>query len=324
MSITVQNIIDSYGAYYEQGSQNLQRLKAVPMQEPQMLKQQGINSIMTRDTVYRMANPIFASVLQPYQKAFTTKGNVEFLANEIRLRQMKVDMSFYPADIEDSWLGFLAGDSSRNQENWPIARYILEHYLLPKAQEDKELEAIYKGVYKEPQNETAGSPVDSMDGFKKLLIDGSKKEKCKVNVIENLGTFDADVAQDYIEAFDSKIDSKFRNKKMLIFVAPEMLLSYLRDRRDNKNYFISSDAQISTNIDFTNHQLVACEAMAGTTDIFATLPENIVHLKKRDISAVNIDVQKADRQVKFLVDWWEAVGFNCNALVWTSKETVTE
>ena len=41
MSITVQNIIESYGAYYEQGGQNLNRIKAFPMQEPEMLKNSG-------------------------------------------------------------------------------------------------------------------------------------------------------------------------------------------------------------------------------------------------------------------------------------------
>lgn len=323
MSITVQNIIESYGAYYEQGGQNLNRIKAFPMQEPEMLKNSGAQTIMTKDTIYRMANPIFESVLQPYQKKFTAKGDVKFLPNEIRLRQMKVDMSFFPSDIEDSWLGFLAGDSSRNQENWPIARYMLEEYLLPKALEDKELEAVYKGKYKAPTAGTAGAPADAMDGFKQLMI-ANKTGEYAINVIDGLGEFSDADAQDWIEEFDAKISSQFRNKKMLIFVAPEMLLAYLRNRRDNKNYNISSDAQVSTNIDFTNHQLIGCQAMSGTKDIFATIPQNIVHVKKRDIASTNIDIQKSDREVKLLIDWWEAVGFNCNKLVWTTTETVTE
>jgi len=63
--------------------------------------------------------------------------------------------------------------------------------------------------------------------------------------------------------------------------------------------------------------------MNGTNDIFTTLKENILHLRKRDLDKVHIDVQKVDREVKFLIHWWEAVGFACNAMVWTSKESLT-
>jgi hypothetical protein len=45
-------------------------------------------------------------------------------------------------------------------------------------------------------------------------------------------------------------------------------------------------------------------------------------LRKRDLNKVHIDIQKADREIKFLIHWWEAVGFACNAMVWTSAETV--
>ena len=62
--------------------------------------------------------------------------------------------------------------------------------------------------------------------------------------------------------------------------------------------------------------------MAGTTDIWATMPQNMFHIMKRGDGLQNIDLQKSDRMVKILMDWWEAVGFGCNKLVWASEETV--
>ena len=37
-----------------------------------------------------------------------------------------------------------------------------------------------------------------------------------------------------------------------------------------------------------------------------------------------VDIQKYNRQIKFLVDWWEAVGFGYNCMVWTTRETVAD
>ena len=64
--------------------------------------------------------------------------------------------------------------------------------------------------------------------------------------------------------------------------------------------------------------------MIGTNDIFATLPENIIHLMKFKDTPNNIDLQKDKREICVLMDWMEAVGFGVNKLVWTTRETITD
>lgn len=322
--VNIQNIIDEYGKYYLNSGQNKSRIKGVPFLEGETLKIPGMMHVNTKDTIYQMANPIYQKLLQQFQTAFTPKGGVTFKANEVQLRNVKADLEIIPHDIEESWLGFLAGDSSRNIENWPIVRYIIEEYLANMIAEERETDIIYKGVYGAPTEGTAGEGAEAYDGFRKLIKAGAEREDYPINVIEDIGVLDYDDAFDQIELFSKEIASQFRNKNILIFVAPEFERAYLEGKRAKGFYNITGDSAIGTRIDFTRHTIMGLESMAGTNDIWASLGENLYHIRKRSDDMVNIDLQKADRVVKLLMDWWEAVGIGCNKLVWASRNTLID
>lgn len=319
--ITITDILNEYGQYYLKGTQNRSRLLGVPTVTGETLAVPGVRHIRTDETIYQLANPMFSSVLQQYQRGFTSKGGVDFHPNPIQLRQLKVDDQLYPHDIEESWLGFLAGDSSRNIEDWPIVRYLLEVYYAQQIEEDKELNAVYNGVYEAPSTGVAGAPAKVFDGFHKLIQTGAADSDYPINTISDIGTLDPDTAFDQIEAFSEGIASQFVKKNIVIFVAPEMERAYRKGKRAKGYYDIATDSQIGTRIDFTGHTVKGVASMTGSTDIWATMPENIIHLMKRNDALTNIDLQKADRLVKILMDWWEAVGFGVNKLVWASDET---
>lgn len=323
--VTIDDIITEFGHYYLNSGQNKSRLLGVPFVEGRTLKIPGMRHVKTKDTIYQMANPIFTKLLQQYQRTFTNKGGVSFHPNEIQLRPCKVDDLIYPHDIEESWLGFLAGDSSRNIEQWPIVRYLMEVYYAQMIEEEKETDVVYSGVYEAPVAGTAGEGSKMFDGFKKQLINGSNDSDYPVNVVDAsvIGELDEETAFDQIELFSKQIASQFTHRNIMIFVAPQFERAYLEGKRAKGFYNVSTDGEFSTRIDFTRHTVVGLESMAGTTDIFATLPENMFHIMKRGDELQNIDLQKQDRAVKVLMDWWEAVGFGVNKLVWTTEETVT-
>ena len=322
--VTITDLLTAYGNYYLKGTQNRSRLIGVPTIASETLAIPGVRHIKTDETIYRLANPMFSSVLQQFQKAFTSKGGVDFHPNEIQLRQMKVDDQLYPHDIEESWLGFLAGDSSRNIEDWPIVRYLLEVYYAQQIEEDKELNAVYKGVYEAPSVGVAGAPAKVFDGFHKLLKVGAADTDYPINIVDGIGELDVDDAFDQIEAFSEKIASQFQKKNIILFVAPEFERAYRKGKRAKGFYEVTTDSQLGTRIDFTGHIVKGVSSMIGTKDIWATMPENMIHLMKRNDNLTNIDMQKADRLVKILMDWWEAVGFGVNKLVWASAETCAE
>ena len=324
-TLTLDTILADYGAYYEKSGQNKARLLKGLMQPSVTLQIPGIRHINTDDTIYRLSNPIFAKVLQGFQKQFTPKGNIDFHPNEIQQRQMKVDLDVEPHDIEASWLGFLNGPSSKNIQDWGICRYILEEYLTAQVQADKETDAIYKGVYSAPTPGVPNNPSDTMDGFKVQLVNGAADNQYPIHVIDSLGAYDPADAFDYIESFCKAISPlhKSRLNGLSIFCSEDIVTDYLQQKRNRGFYDIKTDTELSTRIDFTNIYLRGIPSMNGTTDIFATVTPNLIHLNKRSFNTASIDVQKQDRVVKFLIDWWEAVGFGCNDLVWTTEETIT-
>ena len=321
MAITIEEVIKEYGDYYLKSGQNLSRLKSDLMQPSVTLKMFGTR-VFTEDTIYQMANPVFSSLLQSFRRAFEPKGDVEFIPNKIELNHLKVDELLYPHDLEATWFGFLAGDDSKKIENWPIVRWMMEEHIIPQVQQDKELDAIYNG-----EHDPAGTtPKKSLDGLKKKLLEAANNTKYPLNIIKGINKFHKDTILDQLEEYDESINARYTNIPLIHFVSPYWMRMMLRDKRSKGWYMIDSPGKIDPIIDFTNHAVVALPSMTGTDDIFTTIRQNLIHVVKRpkNHDAANIDIQKSDRDVKLLVDWWEGIGFGCNKLVWTTEETVSQ
>ena len=316
--ITIERILTEFGRYYEQAGQNRQRLFRALMQAPETLQKLS-TPIKTEDTIYRMANFKFQKLMQPFRKAFEPQGGVEFFPNEIRLRQVKVDADFFPHDIEDSWLGFFGGTDVKNLAEWPIVRWMMEEYIANQVAEEKELDVIYKGVW----DETGNTPADTMDGIKVQLLKGATADY-PINIIKGIGELDKIGIFDQLEAYDEQISELYTGKPLIHFVAQNLVRQFQKAKRANGYYMIDSPAKIDASIDFTAHLVVGLPSMNGTKDIFTTFKNNLVHVTKRSFGSANFDMQKHDRQVKVLTDWWEGVGFACNQMVWTTEETVAE
>lgn len=73
---------------------------------------------------------------------------------------------------------------------------------------------------------------------------------------------------------------------------------------------------------FTKHVIVGLPSMEGTNDLWATVPDNLLWLTKREGGVEKADVQAHDYDVHIMVNWWEGIGFACNKMVWTTAETV--
>ena len=321
-AFTIDALVQEFGALYLNNGQNLSSLFKGLMQPGKTLNLPGIHHIKTNESVWRAANPIIQSMLQGFQIDFTPKGNVDFHPNEIRLQQMKVDLQIVPHLIEESWLGFLNGDSDKI-EKWPITKYLMQQ-VLDSVEQDKELEVAYKGIHQAP---TAGTPNNAsqvMDGFHVKLQQAAADQQYPLHVvnISGGGALTAATVFDQVEEFCHALPERYRSLPLYIFMSDDMRLAYLQTKRDRGFYTIKEDTEITTRVDFTNSHIVSLPSMAGTNHMWATLPKNIVHLTKRNLSTAHMDVQKTDRIVKILIDWWEAIGFICNDYVFATAPTV--
>ncbi len=318
--VQASEIVKAYGAYYLNAGQNEKRILRLLTQGA--VTPESMTKIKTKDTIYRLAQVTLGNIIQPFRKGFHAKGDVTFTPNEIRLFHIKVDADISPDDVEDTWLGFLAGQDLARKD-WPLVKYVIENLYIPQIHGDLENYAYFNGVYKAPVDGQPTDPKDCMDGLKIQLQRGVDATVNPMNHIASVAELNPASIFDQIEAFDDAIGETlggaYENTKMTIFVSPAMLKAYKRDKRSQGFYDPQSGKDINNNIDFSPRDVVALPSMIGYKYAFATPTSNLLHLTKRGEGKAKIKLEESKREVIMLTDWWEAVGFGCNSVVWTNQ-----
>lgn len=317
--LTTTQIVTEYGQYYVKEGQNRSRLFRALQQMPVTLEQHA-RHIRTTETKYRMANYKTGAVLQPFSTTFNPISDLEFIPNQIDLQKIKVNVRITPDEIEDMWLGFMSGNTTRNKKDWPIVRFLMEDYIAKQIGEDRENNMVYKGI----RNNGGSTPGSCLDGIKKQLMDGANKAEYPINVITGIGALDESSIFDQIEAFDEALPQIYRNQPVTIFVSPKWFRAFMKDRRSQTFYQLRNENDLDAAIDFTGgrHRIVALPSMAGTDDLWATTPGNLLWLTIRDMNTSSAEMQAIHYDVDIMLDWWEGIGFACNQEVWVSAETV--
>jgi hypothetical protein len=313
MSLTVASLIQEFGAYYESTGQNAKRVLRLLTQPT--VTEGFMTPIKTDDTIYKLANSSVSAIVQPFQKTWSPKGTDEFKPVKIEQQHIKADIEMYPDDIEATWAGFLSS-KDLTRKDWPLVKWLMEVSHLPRMRSDMENDVIYKGVFVEPESGVAGDAGTSMDGLRKKLVDGVTAGT--INLVSGIGALDEATIFDQIEAFIDGISELYQGVPMKVFVAPKYAKAYLRAKRDAGVYQITGPGQIDKSVDFLPFDVEGLPSMSGTTDIFATPKENMIHLTKKDINKNRFNIEESKRQVFLMTDWWEAVGFGINQAVWTN------
>jgi uncharacterized protein YciU (UPF0263 family) len=253
-------------------------------------------------------------LVQPFQKAFTQKGGVEIVPNEIRVYRMKIDDEFIPDELYATWLGFLA-KGGIDRKDWPFVKWLIEVYYNSQIDQDMELNEYYKGVYATPGAGVAGLDGTSMNGLQKQLQLGV--DAGTINSID-IGALDADTIFDQVEEFTDSIAEVYQGIKMNVFMSRAWFKKYMQDKRAQGFYQKTSDAQITSGIDFTPLDVKPLACMVGTSDIFCTPAENFLHIAPATLSKNQFKLEEAKRSVAVMADWSEGLGFGINKAVWTN------
>lgn len=316
MSITTTAIVAEYGAYYQDAGQNKKRILQLLSQGREITN--FATPIKTDDTIFRLANAQFQSLVQPFQKTFTPKGGVTIVPNEIRQFRFKIDDEFMPDELYATWLGFLA-KGGLDRKDWPFVKWLIEVYYANQIDQDMELNEYYKGVFAAPASGTAGANGTGMDGVRKLLVDGVQNDT--INSI-NIGALDASSIFDQVEKFTDDIAEVYQGIKMNVFMSRKWYKKYMQDKRAQGFYQKTSDKEIDGGIDFTPLDVKPLASMVGTDDIFCTPAENFLHISPATITKNSFKLEEAKRAVAVLGDWSEGLGFGINQAVWTNIQKV--
>jgi uncharacterized protein YciU (UPF0263 family) len=312
MAITTTDIVREYGAYYIDAGQNKKRILNMLSQGSEIVKY--ATPIKTDDTIFRLANATFHSLVQPFQKTFTQKGGVDIVPNEIRQYRFKLDDEFMPDEFYATWLGFLTAQQVDRKE-WPFVKWLIEVYYKNQIDQDMELNEYYKGVYATPQAGIAGADGTGMNGVQHLLRAGV--EQGTINSID-IGTLNASNIFDQIEAFTDEISEVYQGVKMNVFMSRHWLKKYLQDKRVQGFYQKFSEKDIDSGIDFTPLSVIGLASMVGTDDIFCTPAQNFLHVAPATITKNTFKFEEAKRAVAVMADWAEGLGFGINQAVWTN------
>ena len=314
MSIVKTNIVTEFGAYYINENQNMDRLLSAIRQKS--VTPSYAKPLITDSDVYRFSNVVLGEVVQAFQKAFTAKGNITFEPNEIRLRNIKVDLSLFPDDVKASWLGFLSSIDVQERADWPITRYLLEKEVVPAIPSDMETKAYFKGVYAAHTPGTATTTAAVMDGIKKLLDDGVTGSTMQSVTLSAAPT--TSNIFEMVEEFVNNFDAALAGTPMRVYMSPSWVRAYYRDRRNTYGGNVDYSAEKKV-IDFMeNVELVALPSMEGTNYIWATPVENFLYLRKTNGMATP-KVEEQKREVFLMLDWWEGIGFGYDSLVYVYK-----
>lgn len=318
MAINKTELVEEFGNYYKPEGQNMNSLKS-QLRKPTVTP--GYARLIIHDgELYRSSNVKFTEAVQAFQKKFTPKGSITFLPNEILLRQIKADVEISPDDVNGSWLGFLGSIDEGERVNWPIVRYMVEKEILPQINHDMEMKVYFKGVYAAPTVGTAGTAAASMDGIQKKLDDALAETDIdkKAQAVTLSAAITKANAFELIEEFAENIDETLDGIPMTIYMSKKYLTWYLQDKRNTHGQDINYKADKLT-IDFSeNLKLVSLPSMNGSNYIWATPDDNFQYLRRKN-GMNNPVLQARERDVLFMLDWWEGIGFQYNPLIYVYK-----
>jgi len=303
MAITAVDIVSEFGKYYRPEGQGVSDVTT------QIFEKSETESIFMRrvtdQTVLRKSSAEVSSVLQAFQKQFTPKGNTEFKPRPIQLYKLKIDVAEYPDDIEESWLGFLA-DTKLSRKEWPFIKWWIEKLLVPKSQEDWEMNEIYKGVLVEPTPGVANASGANVNGIKFQINAAIDDGKISVTPTGALETDPKDFVTQ-VETFIKDIPTKYRNKLKSLNMNRdnELLFRVGMNEKYNVNY-AQADLTKLRHHDITVRGLASME---GSDKLWTTFAENMAAGIRGAQNETVFEAENVDRQVKLYTDFWKGVGF---------------
>ena len=309
----VSAIVSEFGAYYIKGGQNEARL--IKKLYEKSMTEQAFTTIVTDETKWRGSEAVISRLLQPFQKAWTPTGAVTFDPIDIDAFKLKMDFEDYPDDLEATWLGFLA-DANLDRKEWPFVRWLVEQHIIPKMQEDYELNEIFAGVYAAPTAGTAGAAGTAMNGIKAIRNAHITAGRITPITSGALAT-DPLAFVDQIEDFVDSINTKYWNAPMELNVAQQLERRYLRgyERKYGRNLDYTGTG---TKVEGTNITLVGRASQNGSDIMWATPKTNAVRLVKKSQNMNQVRIENVDRKVKLYTDFWSGIGFLIPEIVFTN------
>lgn len=325
--MTISEIRTEFGNFYINQGQNAARLYQL-MRAPAALKASS-TLVVNEDTVWRASSFSHTSLLQGFQKAWTPKGDSTFRPELIECFRMKADIQETPDDLVDTWLGFLAGEST-DRKTWPFVRWLVENLLIPQLIEEEELEAAYKGVRVVPTVGVAGTAAGSMNGLGTILqarITAGRITPIVMGAVPVAQVGPPVITQEqadlsfyqYVRDFTDRINYKYWVQPMEVMMNPQLYRRYIRGYHAAERLSNNYDG-VRFTIPGTLVTVSAQPSMIGRNRLVATPKANLVCKEKGRAAVSNWQIENVDRTIKIYTDYWRGYGFILPEAVFVSDQ----
>jgi len=306
-------IVAEFGAYYINQGQNATRL--VKKLYEKSMTEEAFTTVVTDETKWRGGESTITRLLQPFQKTWTPTGTFSAKPIEIDAFKLKLDFEDYPDDLEATWLGFLA-DANLDRKEWPIVRWLVEEHILPRMNQDFEINEIFNGVYAAPTTGTAGAGGTAMNGIK-TIRNGHIADGRIVPISTGALETNPLLFVEQMEEFVDSINTLYWNSPMQLNVSQQLERRFLRgfERKYGRNINYTGTG---TQIDGTNITLVGRPSQNGSNILWATPKTNAVRLVKKSQNLNTVRIENVDRKVKLYTDFWTGIGFLIPEIVFTN------
>lgn len=249
-------------------------------------------------------------ITQAFKKSWLPKNKQRFVPVKNKIFDKQIDITWAASElksIEKSWLNMFFNEGSTPYK-MSFARYLLSEILKRARKEDKI--NMFKGVYFDPENlpdGVAGSFLNAMDGFLKLVSD-HRSVDYKAHTLAEITPLNAyDVIQDWIE---NKIPIDVRNMPGLKLGCGNDVHRWYVESRElkkgtNTNYSENGmTVEKFPNIEFTMHP-----QLEGTGFIYLTREDNIGIMVDVPGEESLLTVEMDKREINAFADYKHGVFF---------------
>lgn len=255
-----------------------------------------------------------SNVLQPYQYQFTPNNDATFTAEQFTLKPGKVDLKFTQEELEkfyDKWAckWFDLGQSM--MEKNPFSEYMISNHIMPQLMEDWNM-ASWAGVRVEPTAGTAGTYLQSWNGYKKVITDLITAGKV---VPIATGAPSSGAMVDWVRSFCYGMPELYRTAAGKIYMSATNAARYSEDYMEKyprAQEVVQNPNAPVVRVDHFNKMVVGVNAMAGSNRIFfcpdSTNNEIIGTKINKPVYPV-FRFQEQDRVLKVLSEAWRFYGF---------------
>lgn len=262
---------------------------------------------------YKVPSSITGHLVQLFTGVWNASGTTYLMGRKLISYHQIVNYILKPSDVYDTWIGDLYNENL-TREQQPIAKYIMEKEVLPKAADDICI-LVATGIYNAGTPHTFGA---SMNGVVKVIGNGKVDTDHPMFIIPTDPITDSN-AREQVIIFERGIPESFRNKVKRIFMGTDTFASYKMDNIGTFVYTPNMVGEMTIKTPIFGYDIIAIPELAGTGLMFATVEDNMFKLVG-DIEnpPMVTDVQIADYDVKLFMEWTLGIDFGVNECVFVN------